>query len=66
MLVDEGAGVSKYNIHLLLDTDTMTWNYGPDNEDGGWLGEGKQIYIQGIKVLLETKISELGYKWNYI
>jgi hypothetical protein len=66
MLVDEGAGVSKYNIHLLLDTDTMTWNYGPNNEDGGWLGEGKQIYIQGIKVLLETKISELGYKWNYI
>jgi hypothetical protein len=65
MLIGEDV-VSKYNVHLLLDTDTMTWDYGPDNEDGGWLGEGKQIYIQGDKVSLSTKRGELGYDWEYL
>jgi hypothetical protein len=65
MVIGGGDG-SKYNVHFILDTDTMTWNYGPDNVDSAWIGEGKQIYIQGIKVLLKTKRSELGYAWEYL
>jgi hypothetical protein len=67
MLINEDADVSKYNVHLLLDTDKMTWNYGPDNQDYGWLGEGRQIYIQGIGVSLGNKeTTEGGYSWDYI
>jgi hypothetical protein len=62
-----GDVVSKYNVHLILDNNTMTWNYGPDNEDYGWLSEGKQIYIQGLKVSLGTKRTEEGgYSWEYL
>ena len=61
-----GDVVSKYNVHLILDNNTMTWNYGPGNEDYGWLGEGKQMYIQGLKVSLTNKRTEEGYSWDYL
>ena len=65
MLIGVGT-TSKFNVHLLLNADKMTWNYGPDNQDYGWLGEGRQIYIQGIKVSLSNKRTELGYTWEYL
>ena len=65
MLIGGGDG-SKYNVHFILDTDTMTWNYGPDNVDSAWIGQGKQIYIQGIKVSLGIKRTESGYSWEYL
>ena len=65
MVIGGGDG-SKYNVHFILDTDTMTWNYGPDNVDSAWIGQGKQIYIQGIKVLLGIKRTESGYGWEYL
>jgi hypothetical protein len=62
-----GDAVSKYNVHLVLNADTMTWDYGPDNQDYGWLGEGRQIYIQGIEVSLGNKeTTEGGYSWEYL
>jgi hypothetical protein len=64
MLIGIGA-ISKLNVHLLLDNITMTWNYGPDNQDYDWLGEGRQIYIQGIGVSLGNKQNtEGGYSWE--
>jgi hypothetical protein len=65
MVIGGGDG-SKYNVHFILDTDTMTWNYGPDNVDSAWIGQGKQIYIQGIKVSLGIKRTENGYGWEYL
>jgi hypothetical protein len=66
MLIGIGA-ISKLNVHLLLNADKMTWNYGPDNQDYGWLAEGRRIYIQGIKVSLGNKeTTEGGYTWEYL
>jgi hypothetical protein len=65
MVIGGGDG-SKYNVHFILDTDTMTWNYGPNNVDSAWIGQGKQIYIQGIKVSLGIKRTENGYTWEYL
>ena len=66
MLIGVGA-ISKLNVHLILNPDTMTWDYGPDNQDYGWLGEGRQIYIQGIGVSLGNKQNtEGGYSWEYL
>ena len=66
MLIGIGA-TSKLNVHLILNPDTMTWDYGPDNQDYGWLGEGRQIYIQGIGVSLGNKQNtEGGYSWEYL
>jgi hypothetical protein len=67
MLINQAGAVSKFNVHLLLNADKMTWNYGPDNQDYGWLGEGRQIYIQGIGVSLGNKeTTEGGYSWEYL
>jgi hypothetical protein len=55
MLINDAAAVSKFNVHLLLNADKMTWNYGPDNQDYGWLGEGRQIYI--IKDQIDKSLS---------
>ena len=64
MLIGFGA-ISILNVHLLLNADKMTWNYGPDNQDYGWLGEGRQIYIQGIGVSLGNKQNTEGdYSWE--
>ena len=64
MLIGVGA-ISILNVHLILNPDTMTWDYGPDNQDYGWLGEGRQIYIQGIGVSLKNKQTTEGdYSWE--
>lgn len=66
VLIGIGA-ISKLNVHLILNPDTMTWDYGPDNQDYGWLGEGRQIYIQGIGVSLgNEQNTEGGYSWEYL
>ena len=60
-----GDTESKYNVHLLLNADTMTWNYGPNNKDEGWMGEGQSIIINDKYVTLSTLKSEEGYTWSY-
>lgn len=65
MTLDFSEG-SKYNVHLILDTVTMTWNYGPDNVDLAWIGQGKQISIDGIKVDLKIGRTENGFAWYYL
>lgn len=60
-----GDTESKYNVHLILDIETMTWNYGPDNQDDGWMGQGQSIIINGEYVTLSTIRSEEGYSWSY-
>lgn len=65
MTLDFSDG-SKYNVHLILDTLTMTWNYGPDNVDLAWIGQGKQISIDGIKVDLKIGRTENGFAWYYL
>ena len=44
----------------------MTWNYGPDNVDLAWIGQGKQISIDGIKVDLKIGRSGDGFAWYYL
>lgn len=65
MTLDSSDG-SKYNVHLILNTDNMTWNYGPDNVDFAWIGQGKQISINGIKVDLKIGRSGDGFAWYYL
>ena len=61
-----GDTESKYNVHLLLDTNKMTWVYGPDNQDDGWMGQGQSIIIDGEYVVLSMLSSEEGeYSWGY-
>ena len=61
-----GDTESKFNVHLLLDTNKMTWVYGPDNQDDGWMGQGQSIIIDGEYVVLSMLSSEEGeYSWGY-
>jgi hypothetical protein len=43
-------GASKYIVHMIFNMDQLTWEYGPDNEDDGWLGEGKTINYQSYTI----------------
>jgi len=52
-MVMEGA-YSKYRVHMNFNIDQFTWEYGPDNEDDGWLGEGRQINYQGYKLNIKS------------
>lgn len=45
-------GASKYIVHMIFNMDQLTWEYGPDNEDDGWLGEGKTIYYQSYTIII--------------
>lgn len=65
MTLDFSDG-SKYNVHVILDTITMTWNYGPDNVDLAWIGQGKQISINGTNVDLKIGRSGDGFAWYYL
>lgn len=47
-------GASKSNIHIIFNLDKLIWEYGPDNEDYGWLGEGRQINYQGYKINIKS------------
>ena len=61
-----GDTESKFNVHLLLDTNKMTWVYGPDNQDDGWMGQGQSIIIDGEYVVLSLLSSDEGeYSWDY-
>jgi hypothetical protein len=45
---------SKYIVHMIFNMDQLTWEYGPDNEDDGWLGEGKTIYYQSYTIKIDN------------
>jgi hypothetical protein len=55
-MVAEGVS-SKSNIHMIFNIDKFIWEYGPDNEDIGWLGEGRQINYQGYKINIKSDFS---------
>jgi hypothetical protein len=55
-MVAEGV-LSKSNVHMFFNLDKFTWDYGPDNEDYGWLGEGRQINYQGYKINIKSDFS---------
>ena len=50
-MVSEGQ-YSKYNVHMIFNLDKFSWEYGPDHEDRGWLGEGRSITYQSYKILI--------------
>jgi hypothetical protein len=41
---------SKYNVHMIFNIDTLTWEYGQDNVDYGWLGENKKITYESYEI----------------
>jgi len=47
-------GVSKSNIHMIFNLDKLMWEYGPDNQDTGWLGEGRRINYQGYRIDIKS------------
>jgi hypothetical protein len=47
-------GASKSNIHMIFNLDKLMWEYGPDNQDTGWLGEGRRINYQGYRIDIKS------------
>ena len=46
---------SKYNVHIIFNLDDFTWQYGKDNVDAAWLGEGKLIYYNSYKIQIDKR-----------
>jgi hypothetical protein len=63
----DGGSVPKYTVHLLLYTDNESWDFGPQNEDSGWIEAGRTVIINGIAVNLTNIINmKTGLRlWSY-
>jgi hypothetical protein len=49
-----GGVISKYNIHMIFNLDKLAWEYGPDNQDTGWLSEGRTITYNSYKINIKS------------
>jgi len=50
----DGA-TSKYNVHIIFYLNDNTWEYGKENVDDGWLGEGRLISYNSYKIQINNR-----------
>ena len=53
--ISMGGPESKYNVHIIFYLDDNKWEYGKDNVDGGWLGEGRIISYNSYKIQINNR-----------
>jgi hypothetical protein len=52
--ISMGGTQSKSNVHIIFYLNDNTWEYGPDNQDYGWLSEGRTITYNSYTINIKS------------